>query len=121
MQGGEGSMNTPLNIRTVGVVGCGLMGSGIAQVCAEAGYTVSVREVAEDLLKKGLGRIESFLAKGVEKGKVTAERKTEGLSRLQGTTDLARLGGSDILIEVVTEDIAVKREVFQALDAACPP
>ena len=64
-----------MKIKKVGVAGCGLMGSGIAQVCAEAGYDVLVREVGDDLLKKGLGKIDSFLAKGVEKGKVTAERK----------------------------------------------
>ena len=66
-----------MEIKTVGVVGCGLMGSGIAQVCAEAEYNVIVREVNEDLLKKGLGRIESFLAKGVEKGKLTLLRLPE--------------------------------------------
>jgi len=108
-------------IRTVGVVGVGLMGSGIAQVCAEAGYRVVVREVSDDLLEKGLGKIESFLAKGVEKGKVTAERKAEVLSRLEGTTELGRMGQCDLLIEVVTENIETKRQVFQALDAACRP
>jgi len=68
-------------IAKVGVVGCGLMGAGIAQVCAEAGYPVVVREVSDDLLKKGLGRIESFLKKGVEKGKVTPERLRDVPSR----------------------------------------
>ena len=71
-----------MTISKVGVVGCGLMGSGIAQVCAEAGYKVVVREVSDDLLKKGLGKIESFLAKGVERGKVTPGRKAEILGRL---------------------------------------
>jgi 3-hydroxybutyryl-CoA dehydrogenase len=110
-----------MDIKKVGVVGCGLMGSGIAQVCAEAGYDVIVREVSEDLLKKGLGKIESFLAKGVEKGKVTAERRAEVLGRLEGTTSLETLAGCDIVIEVVVESLAAKREVYQALDAACPP
>ena len=110
-----------MQIKTVGVVGCGLMGSGIAQVCAEAGYDVIVREVNDDLLKKGLGKIDSFLAKGVEKGKVTAERKKEVMGRLKGTTDLADLGKCDFVIEVVVENIEAKRQVFQALDAACPP
>jgi 3-hydroxybutyryl-CoA dehydrogenase len=110
-----------MDIKKVGVVGCGLMGSGIAQVCAEAGYDVIVREVSEDLLKKGLGKIESFLAKGVEKGKVTAERRAEVLGRLEGTTSLEKLAGCDIVIEVVVESLAAKREVYQALDAACPP
>src|SRR6267142_1235471 len=100
-------------IKVVGVVGCGLMGSGIAQVCAEAGYQVIVRETSDDLLKKGLGKIESFLAKGVEKGKVTAERKAEVLLRLSGTTDLGRMRECDLVIEVVTENIDVKRQVFQ--------
>ena len=108
-------------IKTVGVVGCGLMGSGIAQVCAEAGHDVVVREVDEGLLKKGLGKIDSFLAKGVERGKVTAERKAEVLGRLRGTTKLQELSGCDLVIEVVVESLDVKREVYQALDAACAP
>jgi 3-hydroxybutyryl-CoA dehydrogenase len=107
-------------IQTVGVVGCGLMGSGIAQVAAEAGHGVVVREVSEELLKKGLGRIESFLAKGVEKGKVTAQRKAEVMGRLEGTTELEGLRRSDIVIEAVVEDIEAKRELFRALDALCP-
>lgn len=110
-----------MDIKTVGVVGCGLMGSGIAQVCAEAGYRVRVREVSEDLLKKGLGKIESFLAKGVEKGKVTPERKQEVMGRLSGTTRLEELEDCDLVIEVVIENLGAKREVFQALDAVCAP
>ena len=109
-----------MDIKTVGVVGCGLMGSGIAQVCAEAGYKVVVREVSDELLKRGLGKIESFLAKGVEKGKVTPERKAEVLGRLEGTTALDRLSGCDIVIEVVVESLEAKREVYKALDAVCP-
>jgi 3-hydroxybutyryl-CoA dehydrogenase len=108
-------------IQTVGVVGCGLMGSGIAQVCAEAGHTVVVREVSEALLEKGLGKIEAFLRKGVERGKVTPERMREVLGRLQGTTDLAKLSGADIVVEAVVESLDAKREVYQALDRACPP
>jgi 3-hydroxybutyryl-CoA dehydrogenase len=108
-------------IETVGVVGCGLMGAGIAQVAAEAGYPVVVREVSDELVKKGLGRIDSFLKKGVEKGKVTAERKQEVMGRLQGTTDLAALGRCDFVIEAVVENLELKRQVYQALDAACPP
>src|SRR5436190_24258667 len=106
-------------IEKVGVVGCGLMGAGIAQVCAEAGYDVLVGEVNVDFLKKGLGRIQGFLAKGVEKGKVTADRKAEVLSRLKGTTDLSQMRDCDLVIEVVTENLEVKRQVFQAFDAAC--
>src|SRR6185436_19911682 len=88
-----------MDIKKVGVVGCGLMGSGIAQVCAEAGYDVIVREVSDDLLRKGLGKIDAFLAKGVEKGKVKPERKAEVMGRLEGTTALDKLAGCDFVIE----------------------
>jgi 3-hydroxybutyryl-CoA dehydrogenase len=107
-------------VKTVGVVGCGLMGSGIAQVCAEAGYAVRVREVSPDLLNRGLGRIESFLQKGVAKGKLTGERAEEILGRLQGTTSLEALADCDIVIEAVVESLPLKREVYAVLDAACP-
>ncbi len=107
-------------IKTVGVVGCGLMGSGIAQVAAEAGHSVVVREVSDALVKKGLGKIDAFLQKGVDKGKVTAERKAEVMGRLKGTTRLDDLKACDIVIEAVVENLDLKREVYQALDAACP-
>ncbi len=110
-----------MTIKTVGVVGCGLMGSGIAQVSAEAGYRVVVREVSDALLKKGLGRIDAFLAKGVEKGKVTPERRDEVLARLEGTTSLDSLAPCDIVIEAAVENLAAKAEVFSTLDARCPP
>jgi len=109
-----------MSIQTVGVVGCGLMGAGIAQVSAEAGYRVLVREVSDDLLKKGLARIEGFLHKGVERGKVTPEREADVMGRLEGTTDLRALAACDIVIEAVVENLATKREVYEALDAACP-
>jgi 3-hydroxybutyryl-CoA dehydrogenase len=96
------------------------MGAGIAQVCAEAGYSVVVREVQDDLLKKGLARIDAFLQKGVDRGKVTPERKAEVVGRLHGTTDLAGLGACDIVVEAVVESLAAKREVYEALDAHCP-
>src|SRR6266436_2007379 len=103
----------------VGVVGCGLMGSGIAQVCAEAGHPVIVREVSEELLRKGLGRVQSFLEKGVQKGKLTPERMRDVMSRLEGTTSLEALAGCDLVIEAVVENLDRKREVYQALDRAC--
>jgi 3-hydroxybutyryl-CoA dehydrogenase len=109
-----------MEIRKVGVVGCGLMGSGIAQVCAEAGYAVRVREVSDDLLAKGLGKIESFLKKGVERGKVAPERMKDVLGRLTGTTSLEALADCDLVIEAVVESLDRKREVYQALDASCP-
>jgi 3-hydroxybutyryl-CoA dehydrogenase len=107
-------------IKTVGVVGCGLMGSGIAQVAAEAGHAVIVREVSDELVRKGLGKIDAFLQKGVDKGKLTAGRKAEVMGRLKGTTQLEDLAACDIVIEAVVENIALKREVYQALDQACP-
>ena len=110
-----------MEIRTVGVVGCGLMGSGIAQVCAEAGFRVVVREVSEELLQKGLGRIESFLKKGVEKGKLTPERAQEVRGHLEGTTALERLAGCDLVLEAVVENLEAKRDVYQALHKVCPP
>ena len=110
-----------MDIKKVGVAGCGLMGSGIAQVCAEAGYDVVVREVSEDLLRQGLGKIESFLAKGVQKGKVTPQRKDEVMGRLRGTTRVEDLKDRDIVIEAVVENLGAKRELFQALDGLCGP
>jgi 3-hydroxybutyryl-CoA dehydrogenase len=109
-----------MEIKTVGVVGCGLMGSGIAQVCAEAGYAVRVREVSDDLLRKGIGRIDSFLQKSVARGKIDAGRAKEVLGRVQGTTSLAALSECDLVIEAVVESLPLKREVYAALDAACP-
>jgi 3-hydroxybutyryl-CoA dehydrogenase len=105
----------------VGVVGCGLMGSGIAQVCAEAGHDVTVREINDGALSRGLGSIDRFLSKGVEKGKMTPDRKAEILGRLKGTTRLEDLSGCEIVIEAAVENIALKREIFQTLDAACGP
>jgi len=110
-----------MRLETVGVVGCGLMGSGIAQVCAEAGYKVVVREVTDQILARGLGRIEAFLAKGVDKGKLTPERKNEVLGRLEGTTSLGALQACDIVIEAAIESLDAKREIYRALDATCPP
>ncbi|HEY6552365.1 MAG TPA: 3-hydroxybutyryl-CoA dehydrogenase [Vicinamibacteria bacterium] len=110
-----------MTIRRVGVVGCGLMGSGIAQICAEAGYAVRVREVSQQVLDRGLDRIGSFLKKSVAKGKMKAEQAEEILGRLQGTTALEALADCDIVIEAVVESLPHKREVYEALDAACPP
>ena len=104
-------------MRTVGVLGCGLMGSGIAQVCAQSGYRTIVREVERALVDRGLGRIESFLAAGVERGKVTPEARDATLANLSGTTDVADLAAADIVVEAIVEDLDAKREMFAALDA----
>ena len=105
----------------IGVVGCGLMGSGIAQVAAQAGIRVTVREVDQKLLDQGLGRIRKFLEGGVAKGKLSAEDAAAVQERIRGVTALDALGETDLVIEAVTENLDLKREVFTTLDRACPP
>ena len=106
-----------MEFKTVGVLGCGLMGAGIAQVSAAAGYKTLVREVEQPLLTKGLARIEKFLAGGVEKGKVTAEQKDTTLRNLSGTTQLEDLKGCDIIIEAIVENIDEKAKTYAALES----
>ena len=103
-------------IKTVGVLGCGLMGSGIAQVCAASGYKTIVREVEDGLLKKGLGRIDKFLAGGVEKGKLIAEEKDKTLANLSGTTKLEDLKDCDLIIEAIIENVEEKGKAYFILD-----
>jgi 3-hydroxybutyryl-CoA dehydrogenase len=93
------------------------MGSGIAQVCAAAGYKTLVREVEEGFLNKGLGRVQKFLADGVEKGKVTADARDKTLANLSGTTKLEDLKGCDLIIEAIVENVEEKARAFAALDA----
>ena len=108
-------------MKTVGVVGCGLMGAGIAQVSAQAGFTTWVREVDKPTLDRGLGRIRKFLDDGVAKGKVTAEDRDKVLGNIKGTTELRDLAPCELVIEAVVESIEAKREVFQALDKVVAP
>ena len=103
-------------IKTVGVLGCGLMGAGIAQVCAAAGYQTIVREVDQTFLDKGLGRIKKFLADGVAKGKVAAEVRDTTLGRLSGTTSVDALTGCDLIIEAIIENLDDKRTIYAALE-----
>ena len=104
-------------IKTVGVLGCGLMGSGIAQVCAAAGYTTIVREVEQGVLDKGLGRVNKFLSDGVEKGKVTPEAREKTLANLSGTTQFEALKDCDLVIEAIIENIDEKSRTFAAVEA----
>ena len=104
-------------IKTVGVLGCGLMGAGIAQVSAAAGYRTIVREVAQGAVDKGLGRIDKFLAGSVEKGKLTAEAREKTLANLKGTTTFDDLAECDLIIEAIIENVEAKTEAFTALDA----
>ena len=108
-------------IRKVGVLGCGLMGSGIAQVAAAAGYTTVVREVAQQFLDKGKAGITKSLDKFVEKGKLAAADRDATLGRLSFVTDLAALKDCDIIIEAVTEDLELKNGMWKELDSVCPP
>lgn len=107
-------------IKKVGVLGCGLMGSGVAQVAAAAGYTTVVREVDDAPLQKGKAGIEKSLAKFVEKGKITAEDRDATLGRLSFVTDMDALKDCDIVIEAVTEDLEIKNALWKELDALCP-
>ena len=105
-----------MEIRRVGVVGCGLMGSGIAQVAAMAGYETVVREVSRELLDRGLAAIERSLGKFVEKGQITSEQKAQAAARLRPTLELADLADCDLVIEAIVENAEQKKELFAALD-----
>ncbi|HEV8630640.1 MAG TPA: 3-hydroxyacyl-CoA dehydrogenase NAD-binding domain-containing protein, partial [Thermoanaerobaculia bacterium] len=104
-------------VRRVGVLGCGLMGAGIAEVCAGAGYETIVREVSEDLLQKGLQRIRQSLDRAVEKGRLTAAERDAASARLSGAVALDQLAGCDLVIEAIVEHLEEKRQTFVALDA----
>jgi 3-hydroxybutyryl-CoA dehydrogenase len=108
-------------IRQVGVLGCGLMGSGIAQVCAQAGYDTIVREVSDQLCERGLGGIRKQLDRAVEKGKLPAEQREATVGRLRGTTALEDLAGCDLIIEAVVEDLELKNQMWRTLDEVCGP
>jgi 3-hydroxybutyryl-CoA dehydrogenase len=108
-------------IRTVGVLGCGLMGSGIAQVSAAAGYTTIVREVNDNALQAGMGRIKKFLADGVAKRKVTEDAQNSTLANLTGTTNTADLKDCDIIIEAIVEHLDDKRAIYEAVEAVAKP
>jgi 3-hydroxybutyryl-CoA dehydrogenase len=108
------------DITTVGVVGCGLMGSGYVQLCAQSGYLVKCREVSDDVLQRGLASIEARLTDAVAAGQIPGDVKAQVLGRISGTTDLAALAGCDLVIEAVTEDMEVKKQIFSALDGICP-
>jgi 3-hydroxybutyryl-CoA dehydrogenase len=108
-----------MKINKVGVLGAGLMGSGIAEVCAKSGYETVVLEVSEELARKGIGRIESSLAKAVERGKLAAGDRDAARGRLKATTRLEDLEACDIVIEAVVENLDVKKEIFRELDRIC--
>ena len=107
--------------RRVGVVGCGLMGSGIAEVAARAGFPVVVREVTDELLRRGLDRIDRSMARGVERGKLTAGDRDAARERIRGTTRLGDLAACDVVCEAIIENMDEKKALYRELDGLCPP
>jgi 3-hydroxybutyryl-CoA dehydrogenase len=110
-----------MTISKIGVLGAGLMGSGIAQVAAQSGYDVTIVEVSEPLLLKGIGGIEKSLARLAEKGTITTEQQTAARARLRGTTTLDDLADADLIVEAIIENLAIKRETYAKLDGLCKP
>jgi len=109
-----------MEIKRVGVVGCGIMGAGIAQICAEAGYSVVVSEVSEGLLRKGLASIKSLLIRSVDKGKISQQDMNIILGRIKGITEIRDFSDCDLVIEAVAENLEIKKRVFVELDKVCP-
>ena len=103
-------------IKKVGIVGCGLMGHGIAQIAAQAGYDVTVREVSQEKLDSGLGKINKQLSRAVEKGRMEQSQADEVIGRIKPTLDYGDFSDSDLVIEAITEDLDAKREMWRALD-----
>jgi 3-hydroxybutyryl-CoA dehydrogenase len=110
-----------MEIKKLGIVGCGLMGAGIAQVSADSGYETVVHEVDDEILAKGLNAIKHFLSRSVKKGTLTEERKTEVLGRIRGTTRLEDLQSSDLIVEAIVENLQAKTDLYRALDDIVGP
>jgi len=110
-----------MGLKMIGIVGCGLMGSGIAEVCARADYRVVVREVNEELLERGLGRIQKSLGKAVAREKISQDQADHTLARIQGTLDLADFAECDLVIEAAVENMDLKKEIFAELDDILAP
>ncbi len=109
-----------MEIKKVGIVGCGFMGAGIVQVCAQSGYEVIVVEVSEQILSKGIATIEYYLSRNVEKGRISRQDKGLTRSRIKGSITLEDLGDRDLVIEAIPEDMELKKKVFVGLDKICP-
>lgn len=110
-----------MEIKKIGVVGAGAMGNGIAQVAAQIGCEVVLRDIEDAFVERGMQNIDRFLSRSVEKGKIEAQEKDAVLSRIKGTTDMALLADMDFIIEAVIEDIELKKTVFKELDELCAP
>jgi 3-hydroxybutyryl-CoA dehydrogenase len=110
-----------MEIKKVGVLGCGLMGSGIAQTAASAGFETTVREVSEELLQKGFAAIEKSLERLAQKGTITVEQQKQTRDRLFGTTTFDDLSDCDIIIEAIIENLDEKQKTYRQLDTICKP
>lgn len=110
-----------MEVQRIGVVGAGQMGAGIAQVAARGGFDVVMRDIETRFVEKGMAAITASLGKFLDKGKLSAEERDATLARIRTTLDLADLAASDVVIEAVVEDPALKKRVFQDLDGRCPP
>ncbi len=110
-----------MEIQRIGVIGVGLMGAGVAEVCARAGYDVLVREINDEFLAKGLERIEASMQSAVNRGKLTAADHDAARSRVRGTTRLEDFADRDLVIEAAIEDLHLKKDLFAQLDQICPP
>ena len=110
-----------MTIKTIGVVGCGLMGSGIAEVCARSGFDVIVGELNQEFLDAGMARIKKSLDKAVKRGKLGADEAEAALSRIRGTLEPSEFAPADLVIEAVTEDVDLKKRIFSKLDAVLRP
>lgn len=113
--------NTSMDIKTVGVVGCGLMGSGITEVLAKNGYNVIVREVNDDFLRKGMARIHASTQKAVDRSKITAAAREQALARITPTTKLEDFAPCDYVIEAAIENLNLKKDIFERLDSITRP
>ncbi|WP_018211646.1 3-hydroxybutyryl-CoA dehydrogenase [Desulfitobacterium hafniense] len=107
-------------MKTIMVIGAGQMGSGIAQVAAQAGYTVILNDIKEEYVARGLKGIEKNLDRSVEKGKLSAEEKSKILGQLQASVSLQDAALADLVIEAAVENMAIKHDIFQTLDRVCP-
>ncbi len=110
-----------MEIKTVGVVGCGLMGSGIVELIARRGHSVIVREINDEFLKKGLDRVQGSMARAVERGKMTAAERDNISARIRGTTAMTDLADVDLAIEAAIENLELKKSIFKELDAITRP
>jgi 3-hydroxybutyryl-CoA dehydrogenase len=108
-----------MTIKKIGIVGAGTMGHGIALVAAKAGYEIVLHDIKDEYVKKGLGSIEKFVDKSIEKGKMTPDDKKNILGKIHGTTKLEDMKDADLIIEAILEEVKMKKDVFQKLDGIC--